>query len=380
MMSEKLYIAGTGMITPVGANTTMTAAAINAGISAYSQSEYYDQVGRSITMASVPDNVFDEIDAEIGEGDRYNSRHDRVIKMAIIAIREACAQHKVKQAVPLILAMPDGLADPDDKRLSPLIDNLEHNCAPWVNAKQCRTINSGRAAGIEAIDFAFNYLNDTSGDFILIGGSDSHQDDSRLNPLSEAGRLLVTGSMDSFAPGEGAGFLLLTQHPGLAQVKNGHIIAIHPPGVTEELGHLHSKETYRGDGLDQAFKKALKKIPGNPAHSNIHSIYSSMNGENHWAKEYGVAYLRNKVAFLDEVKIEHPADAYGDLGAATSTVLIALAAQHLHNNAHANSHLVYSSSDHAKRGAIVIQKIVSNQNPAANQNTLPLKNSQEDMQ
>ncbi len=371
----KLYIAGIGMITPVGANTEMTAAAVNAGISAYAETEYYDQSSQPITMASVPDIIFDEIDAEIGEGDRYNARHDRVIKMAIIAIREACAQQSTKQAVPLVLAMPDVPADADDERLSPLMQNLEHNCKPWVNAEQCRSINSGRAAGIEAIEFAFNYLYDLPNDFILIGGSDSYQDYSRLNPLSEADRLLVPDSMDSFAPGEAAGFLLLTRHPGLAQVKNGHIIAINPPGVAEEAGHLHSEETYRGDGLDKAFKKALDNHP----QLNIHSIYSSMNGENHWAKEYGVAYLRNKQAFHDEVKTEHPADTYGDLGAATSPVLIALAAQNLHNNVNAKSYLVYSSSDHAKRGAIVIEKIACDENAAATYSKQQLRKSQEEV-
>jgi len=274
----KLYIAGMGMITPVGANAKMTAAAVNAGISGYAETEFYDKLNQPIIMASVPNIIFDEIDAEIGEGDRYNSRHDRVIKMAIITIREACAQQSTKQAIPLILAMPDVPADPDDKRLSPLIENLEHNCKLWISAEQCRSINSGRAAGIEAIDFAFNYLNDIPGDFILIGGSDSHQDYSRLNPLSEAGRLLVADNMDGFAPGEAAGFLLLTRHAGLAQVKNGHIIVINPPGVAEEAGHLHSEETYRGDGLDQAFKKALDLIGmqvhgQNPVDTNDCSAY-----------------------------------------------------------------------------------------------------------
>ena len=143
----KLYIAGMGMITPVGANTAMTAAAVNAGVSVYTDSKYYGENSQPITMASVPDIIFDELDVEIGEGDRYNARHDRVIKMAIIAIREACAQQITKQAVPLVLAMPDVPADPDDKRLSPFIQNLEHNCKPWINAEQCRSIFSGRAAG-----------------------------------------------------------------------------------------------------------------------------------------------------------------------------------------------------------------------------------------
>lgn len=363
----KLYIAGMGMITPVGANTAMTAASVNAGVSAYTETEYYEESGKPITMASVPNSVFDEIDAEIGEGDRYNTRHDRVIKMAIIAIREACAQQTTKQPISLVLAMPD--VPVDDECLSLLVGNLEHNCKPWISATQCRSIYSGRAAGIEAIDFAFRYLYDLPNDFILIGGSDSYQDYSLLNPLSEASRLLTPDSMDSFAPGEAAGFLLLTRHPGLAQAKNGHIIAINPPGIAEEAGHLHSEEVYRGDGLDQAFKKAIEH-----PQANIHSIYCSMNGENHWAKEYGVASVRNRTAFQENVRVEHPADAYGDLGAATSSVLIALAAEHLFNNKEVQSHLVYSSSDNAKRGAIVVEKITFEQSAVSANTKQQLRN------
>ena len=82
-----------------------------------------------------------------------------------------------------------------------------------------------------------------------------------------------------------------------------------------------------------------------------------MNGENHWAKEYGVASLRNKNMFKEAIQIQHPADCYGDLGSATGSVLIALAAENLLKSNDAKSHLVYSSSDTAKRGAVVIEKI-----------------------
>lgn len=163
----------------------------------------------------------------------------------------------------------------------------------------------------------------------------------------------VNGSADSFVPGEAAGFLLLTRHPSLALVCDGQVIALNAPGIADEPGHLYSEEPYRGDGLDLAFKKALINQP----EQSIHSIYGSMNGENHWAKEYGVASLRNKKAFNDAVCLEHPADCYGDIGSATSSVLIALAAENLFKNTHAKSHLVYSSSDTAKRGTTIIEKI-----------------------
>ena len=349
--TPKLYIAGMGMITPVGANTAMTAAAVNAGISAYTLSGFDGHNHQPITMASVPDTIFLKTEIEIGEGSCYDHRHDRVIKMAIIALHEACAQRATKQPVALALAMPEQQGDIEG--LVPFIPTLEKNCQPWVSAAHSRSLYSGRAAGIAAIDFAFNYFYDLPNDFMLIGGSDSYRDDERLTPLTKKQRLLVKDSPDGFAPGEAAGFLLLTRKPELALARNGHIIALHPPGLAEEPGHLYSEEPYRGEGLDAAFKKALINQP--PA--SIHSIYSSMNGENHWAKEYGVAYIRNKEFFHDPVRIEHPADCYGDLGAATAPVLIALAAEHLFSHATAKAHLVYSSSDRSQRGAVIVEKI-----------------------
>ena len=362
--TKKLYIAGMGMITPVGANTAMTAAAVNANISAYAISNFYGHNKQPITMASVPGSVFLNSDAEIGEGSRYNERHDRVLNMAIIAIREACAQHLTRQPVPLALAMPE--VQGNIKGLVPFIPTLEANCKPWVSAAQTRSLYSGRAAGIEALDFAFKYFYDLPSDYMLIGGSDSYQDEERIAPLNTKKRLLVKNSPDGFAPGEAAAFLLLTRKPELALARNGNIIALQPPGLAEEPGHLYSEEPYRGEGLDATFKAAMHSQK--PA--SIHSIYSSMNGENHWAKEYGVAYIRNKDFFHDPVRIEHPADCYGDVGTATAAVLIALAAEHLFSDATATAHLVYSSSDHSKRGAVVVEKIAytaGGAKPQANQ-------------
>jgi 3-oxoacyl-[acyl-carrier-protein] synthase-1 len=350
--TPKLYIAGMGMITPVGFDTASTAAAVRAGKSGYQISNsYYGENDEPVTMASVPDIIFDEINAEISGGNRHNDRHDRVLKMAILAIREACAQCAVQKPIPLLLALPEG--QDDTGGLSPYAKNMESNCQPWVSVAHYRTMHSGRAAGMEAIYFAFQYLGNSVNDYVLIGGSDSHRDYSRLAPLGKKDRLLTKSNKDGFAPGEGAAFLLLTYRADLAMVRNGHIIAVNVPGIATEAGHMESDEPYRGDGLDKAFKKALV----NHFEASIHSIYSSMNGENIWAKEYGVAYLRNKSAFAEAVKTEHPADCYGDLGSATSPALIALAAEHLFRQPKARAHLVYSSSDTAKRGAVVIEKI-----------------------
>src|SRR5690625_7255146 len=88
---------------------------------------------------------------------------------------------------------------------------------------------------------------------------------------------------------------------------------------------MYNDEAYRGEGLASAFKKTLDKHPT----SDIHTIYSSMNGENFWAKELGVAQLRNKSAFRDPVAVRHPAHGYGHLGAPTPPPFLALTATDL---------------------------------------------------
>jgi 3-oxoacyl-[acyl-carrier-protein] synthase-1 len=351
MSAPRLYIAGMGMITPLGPSVATTVAAVNAGISAYALSEYDTDDGEPITMARVPDVVFTHIDAEIDEGDRHNLRHNRLMKMAITAIREACETQLTEQAVPIVFGMSERFTDRDG--LSSFIENLQQNCKPWISTQLSRSLHSGRAAGMEAIDFIFRYLYESKNSFLLVGASDSYMDDDLINPLAQERRLLSPGASDAFVPGEAASFLLLTRYPELAEQRNGYAIALHTPGMATEEGHLYSDAPYRGDGLDQAFKKALQN---QPQHS-IQNIYSSMNGENHWAKEYGVAYLRNKKTFVDKINIVHPADCYGDIGAATATALITLAAEHLHRSQQLQKSLVYSSSDFGLRAAIMVEKI-----------------------
>jgi 3-oxoacyl-[acyl-carrier-protein] synthase-1 len=353
-MSNQLYIAGTGMITSISPSATSTYLAVAAHISGYQLSHYLSKDDEPVTMALVPEAVFDAFEYELEECNPYNAQFDHTIKMAIIAVQQIREEKALAHPIPLLLAMPEpeyGPAMPNGL----LIRNLAEHCAPAITSELTRSFHSGRAAGMEAIDFAFRYL--ANNPLVIIGGSDSPIHMDRIQKLDELDRLLTIKSSDGFAPGEGACFLLLTSDPQLAQERNGYIIAIHPPGLAEEPGHMYSDATYRGDGLDEAFKKTL----ASHAKQSVQAIYSSMNGENFWAKEYGVAYLRSKSKFTDSVRLEHPADCYGDLGSATTMALITMAANSLWSNKHQYKHLVYSSSDTAKRGALIVEKIKTSQ-------------------
>lgn len=367
MAKQQLYIAGIGMVTAVGGNAEMTTAAVKASISAYELSDFDSKSGEPIKMALVPDELFDEIEVEtnlmLAEGDRYNARHDRISIMATMAMQEACTGIESDKSVPLLMAKSEYGYEQTD--LSSLTENLASNVELWKSGDISRSIYSGRAAGIEAIGFIFDYLYDGDHDYFIVGGSDSYFDDGLINQLASDGRLLHDNKADGFVPGEAAGYLVLTRNPELAQVMNGQMIALNPPGVADEVGYLNSDLPYKGEGLDEAFKKALI----NYQNKNVSTIYSSMNGEHFWAKELGVAQLRNKAAFMENVEVIHPAENFGDIGAATGPVLLALAADNLWQDEQANSSLIYASADNAKRGAIVIEKVLAKTITASTDNT-----------
>jgi len=349
---QKAYIAGIGMITSVGANTAMTAASVNAGISGYQVSTFFNQQRQPITMSAIPSEVYTLVEVEIEEGAHYSIQYDHIIKMAVIALREAISSHSFAQPIPLVLAIPE---DANDNYIPAnlLITNLLKQKDLPLRADRIRFMSTGRAAGIQGLELALHYLYQQGESHVLLGGSDSYWNASRIYELDKFERLLASNRMDGFAPGEGAGFLLLSRDPKDAMSYDNYSIALSQPGNSQEVGHYYSEQPYRGDGLDQAFKQALSGYTG----KRVQAIYTSMNGENHWAKEYGVAYTRNKAAFSETVKTEHPADCFGDLGAAMGPVLLGLAASSLFKQSGVATHLVYSSSDRAWRAAVRMEKL-----------------------
>ncbi len=350
---HKTYIAGIGMITSIGANAAMTFASVNAGISGYSISEYSNMQGYPITLASVPDEVFSTTNIETDTGNYYCKLYDRIIKMAIISIKEALSNHQLTHTIPLILTLPE---DKDSNNYIPkelLIKNLIDKKNLPLQKDKIHCVTVGRSGGIQALEVAQHLLSDNNIEYVLVGGSDSYHSLARLYDLDDDERLLAPNRKDGFAPGEGAGFLLLTSNRKKAINYKSNIIALLPPGSSKENGHLYSTKTYKGDGLDKAFKLALLGCK----ESSVNSIFSSMNGENHWAKEYGVATMRNKKILADNFVTEHPADCYGDLGVASGSVLVAMSVLSLFKKQNDVSQLVYSSSDSEWRSAIRLEKL-----------------------
>lgn len=343
----KLYIAGMGMITPVGANVEMTAAAVKAGVSGYIESDYYDEDFNKIKMSVVPQELLDDSLSEEKIIGKMTSRHARMLQLSKLALEQINLIPE-NSKIPLFLAGPESINEDNPPLTKSFIQNLATQCDVEIDMENSRVISTGRAGSLDAIDLAIRYLDAANIDYILVGAVDTFHEKDVLEYYINNGRIQTNSSMDGFVPGEAAAFLLLSKH---SPENNAELCPyILEPGVDQEKGHLLSKETYTGSGLATAVTKVLSRS----GITNIKNIYSSMNGENHFAKELGVTIIRNKHAFDDDYELLHPADCFGDLGVAVGIVMVGMACVSLKKQQDSPAHLVCCSSDSAMRSAAIV--------------------------
>lgn len=353
-MSEqpKVFIAGIGMITPIGANTTMTAAAVRAGVSAYRNTIFYVGEDDRIRMALVPSEALQagpDSDSE-NTPKGYSARQNRLLKMAAIALAEVHPLLPPGLKLPLFLAGPEQLIDGDLPVNINFLAHLAKKVGVNLNLDTSRVISMGRAGSLAAIQMAFRYFATSSETHVLVGGLDTYYDGRLLQLLAEDERLLAGGNKDGFIPGEGAAFLLLSRKRVPLFHSVNRAVCLYEPGLGHEPGYRGSKVPYRGDGLAEALTQAL----ANAQVGTIKTLYSSINGENFFAKEHGVALIRNRERLLDSMKVEHPADCFGDLGSAFGPVVAGIAAVHLLGNSAVAPGVLCCSSDRDARAAMVM--------------------------
>ncbi|MBT8439895.1 MAG: hypothetical protein KJO91_09220 [Gammaproteobacteria bacterium] len=347
---SKIFLADMGMITPLGENTEKTAAAVRAGVSQLKESDYYSKAGKPINMSLVPEEVFPEITYKLNREEGTTFQMGVMLMMTDIALKQVMQNYSGDAPVPLFFSGPEAYQNGPYSVTQRFIEYITTQTSANIDMYNSRLFATGRTGVIDAVDLAIRYLQQTDAEYILVGGADSYQDDETLDFLDADDRVMSEGVMNGFVPGEAAGFLLLTNDVNKAMRHNSGVVSLSEPGLALEEGHMYSHEPYKGEGCSAAFKQALNGYNG----KKIAKIYSSINGEQFWAKEYGVALNRNKSNFTNDVTLEHPADCLGDIGAAAGAILISLAANSLFNKCVDDTFLVACSSDQSYRAAICV--------------------------
>jgi 3-oxoacyl-[acyl-carrier-protein] synthase-1 len=254
--------------------------------------------------------------------------------------------------MPLLLAVPEPWPDLPNPAEPDFFQRLSSQAEVPLDASASRLYLSGRAGGLEALADAMTLLDSHRFPTVLVGGVDSYDDVPLLRALVDEGRLVASGPSDRWIPGEGASLLMLGRTGRRASVPVlGRVLSV---GRGFERGHLYSREPYLGEGLAQAVAATFASAPQGLA--KVACVYASFNGEGFWAKEWGVALLRSRTRFAEGVRIEHPADGFGDLGAAFGPSLVALAAIGMGRGYRKDPCLVFCSSDRGARAAALVCK------------------------
>jgi len=339
------------MMTPVGLTAPEVAASARSRVQRMGEIAWLDRRFRPFVVATVPDDALPEADPDPSFA-LLPTRIARMLRLAEQPLLETLADlPKTIGKVPLLLGLPE-------LQTTIPIDGVDFltrlsKKAP-IDPNTSAAFPCGRASALLALKAAVIRVSKNPSSFCLVGGVDSQVDLYILGPLDMQGRIRNEVNPDGFAPSEGAAFLLLTSDFLARRYKLDPVARVVSCASAQEKGHIYSEEPYKGDGLAEAFAMAFAEAGDLPP---VGSVYASFNGEHYWAKEFGVAMLRQRPRFQEDHQMEHPAECFGDLGAAHGAVMLGLACLGLKDGYRRSPCLVYSSSDIGERAAALLEKV-----------------------
>lgn len=341
-----------GMVSSVGLSAEVTSAAVRAGISRFQETSIVDRRFNPLVMALVATPDLPPLAPAIEKTAGLTARQSRMLRLASPALR-ACLEGAPPGPTAVLLAGPEAFPEGRPAPAGPVfLEQLAAQAEVKLDLVRSRVFPAGRAGVFLALAAALEGLSARRYDRVVVGGVDTLLDLYLLGTLDLEERLRAHGIFDGLIPGEGAAFLLLARPgtgPGGAPLSR--IVSV---GSAEEEGHRYNKgAVYRGEGLDAALKTAFAAGPGAP----VRTVYAGFNGENFFAKEWGVALARHKKRIAEDFIIEHPADCVGDAGAALGAMLVGLAALSLSEGHRPSRCLVWAPSDLAARGAAILDKV-----------------------
>jgi 3-oxoacyl-[acyl-carrier-protein] synthase-1 len=341
-------IGATHVLCSIGGSTNQAWAAARAGIGRIVSSHVIDRHLEPVRMGLVPEAALGTLVPEI---DRLPlpSRARRILALAAPSLQTV--GRELGRAVPLFIGLPE-LTHEEAPWVTHVPDYLHRLTGVMVDLKRSMVVPRGRAAALIALEWALDFLEANPAATVIVGGVDSYLDVRLLAGLDAEGRILGPQVMDGFVPGEGAAFFVLSGASAPQADANGNHVVVHAAASAMDEGHRYGDAPARGEGLAVALDRARQRLHQSPA--PIATTFAGFNGESFDGKLWGVARLRHHDFFSADMVIEHPADSFGDAGAAMGAILLALAAESLATGTRPGPALVWAASDREPRACAVV--------------------------
>lgn len=349
-MSEAVYIVALGARTPLGNDAWSTAAAVRAGVSAFSQHPYMiDTAGQPMRVAMSP-----SIDPALQGVQRLEALLYPAIEQALRPL--AAGGHKPPRMV-LALSASSPRAGIFAQWPQQLLQGIQQRHARQFQA--AAVFASGHASALLGVNAACAKLRQGELDACLVAGVDSHLEPETLEALEADDQLHGAGPLNNawgFIPGEAGAAILLMRESVARERGLAPLAAVLGTGVASEPKRIKTETICLGEGLTHACGQALAALP---AGHRVSDVYCDMNGEPYRADEYGFTALRLKEHFESASDFVAPADCWGDVGAAGGALHLILAcAAKVKRYARGPLGFVWASSEGGERAAVLLASVM----------------------
>lgn len=343
-------IVASSVLCSAGRGTEQLWAAVRAGISRIGSSHIMDRHFEPIQMGLVPEDALEpELPPEI-DALPLPSRARRMLRLAAPALKSVLA-HAGAPPVRLFLGLPQ-LTVMEAQWIKGFALYLGKIAGVSIDAPNSRVVPSGRASALLALDLALDALDSDPTHPVIVGGVDTFLDLKLLATLDAQGRILGPRVMDGFIPGEGAAFLVLS-HPSAAGEAGGTMsITAQAAASASDPGHRSGPEPARGEGLAEAIDVLRGRLTNHGP--LVATTFAGLNGESFDAKLWGIARVRHSDFFASGMVLEHPADCFGDAGAAMGAILLGLGATAISRGHRSGPALVWAASDGESRACALL--------------------------
>jgi 3-oxoacyl-[acyl-carrier-protein] synthase-1 len=338
-------IGATHVLCAIGSGTDQVWASARAGIAKIASSHVMDRHFEPISMGLVPEDVLPPLNPEIDKLP-LPSRARRMLRLAAPSLQAVAKD--VHGPVPIFIGLPE-LTPKEAPWIVHVPAYLQKLTNVQIDLQRSAIVPHGRAAGLMALELALNALQSNPAATVIVGGVDTFLDLRLLATLDQEQRILGPSVMDGFIPGEGAAFHVLST---AAAPHDGPRVIVHGAASTMDPGHRYGDAPAKGEGLSVAIEQLRQRAGQLPG--PIGTTFAGFNGENFDTKLWGVARLRHNDLFAPSLIIDHPADKFGDTGAAMGTILLSMAAKSLVTGARPGPALVWAASDREPRACAVV--------------------------
>jgi 3-oxoacyl-[acyl-carrier-protein] synthase I len=344
-VKTELAITGIGMLTPVGLSAPATLHSIRSGITRLTLQRYPDRLQKWVTGAVIP------VWLPYGRERRLGVLALRAMQAALDAAGIAHTDAEEMRATGVIFAVPESVRPAYRFPTRPVWNELTAGRNGFQHLGAVEVIAGGACSALLALTRVEEVMRAKRLARCLIGGIDTQLQLRTIRWHEDNRRLKCSYVVDGLIPGEGACFLVVEPEHQAVRRGTRPLARVASVSIEREHAPILSDQPNTAGALTGALRKSLDEAGISAA--GVGMVWSDLNGESYRAREWAFSEIR--LGFTTATELMHPADCYGDVGAATDASLLALAAMsHLTNWADGKPLVVFAGSEAGLRGAAVI--------------------------